>query len=160
MCSSDLRAAEPGLASLRVGDVVTYIRTDYVVEAVLSFDDDGQVTRLYRIADGNRVRWLALRAGDPDPVFLEEIAALEVAVDVNAPDQLTQSGIHFRLASRASTRVSLVGSLPRPPGDRAWFYDYAGAGRRRLFAIAWGDRSNGFLGESVDAGMFDILPGS
>ena len=49
---------------------------------------------------------------------------------------------------------------PKPPADRAWFYEYAGAGARRIFAVAWNDRTDAFEGEPVATGMIDILPGA
>jgi hypothetical protein len=155
-----LRSAEPGIHGLRPGDVVSHLKSDWLVEGVLSFDDDGRVTRLYRLADGATVRWLGARPGDGDPLLLEEVRDLGVPVDVNAPDQLLVDGAPYRLASRAQARVSLAGSGPRVPNERAWLYEYAGAGARRLFAVAWEGQTAAFAGEPIATSLLDILPGA
>lgn len=157
-----LAGAEPTLAELRPGDVVSHLRTDYLVEAGLAFDDDGRTTRLFRLADGARVRWLAVRpAGTTveDPLLLDEVGEAEVPVTVSAPDQLVVGGAPYRLASRASAKVTVVGTTPRPPGERAQLYEYRGVGTRRLLAAAWGDQQLAWAGEPVEPGLLEILPG-
>ena len=156
-----LAGAEPSIHTLRPGDVVSHLQTDYVVEGVLSLDDDGRITRLYRMADGGRVRWLGVKPGAEEPLFLDEVTGLEMGVEVSAPDQLTHAGAPYRLAARASARVNTSGSVgPNPPGARAFFYEYAGAGARRLFALASDGRTNAYEGEPVATGMIEILPGT
>ncbi len=153
---------ERTLETLRPGDVVSHLRTDYVVEGVISLDDEGRVTRLYRVADAGRVRWLAVRPGAGEPLLLDEVRDLgAMSMEVSAPDRLTHDGVPFRLATRASARVRLAGTLGAGrDGDRAWFYDYAGAGGKRLLAVAWSERTDAFLGESIGPNLLELLPGA
>jgi hypothetical protein len=72
----------------------------------------------------------------------------------------------YRLGGRAQVRVRLVGASGIagalgnvPPAERAWLYDYAGAGARRLLALAWGERTDAFAGAAVPASALDLLPG-
>src|SRR3954453_1872178 len=62
-----LRSADLNIHGLRPGDVVSHLRSDYLIEGVLTFDDDGQKTRLYRLADGAKIRWLGVRPGEGEP---------------------------------------------------------------------------------------------
>jgi hypothetical protein len=155
-------AEEPTLQTLRPGDVVSHLATDYLVEGVITLDDDGELTRIYRVADGARVRWLAVRPGDGEPLLLDEVRDLaSMSMEVSAPAELRHGGADYRLSARACARVRLVGTLGAGrAGDRAWLYDYAGLGPKRILALAWKERTDTFLGESVGASMLEILPGA
>ena len=154
-----LASAEPNLHALRPGDVVTHLTTDYVIEGVLTLDDDGRVTRLYKMADAGRIRWLGVRAGVDEPLFLDEVKGLPI--DGSAPDQLTWDGSPYRLSARASARVGLSGSIgERATAERVWLYDYAGVGTRRIVAVGWSDHSAAFAGEPVSRTLLEILPAS
>lgn len=170
-----LTAGEPSLAALRLGDIVSHLTTDYVVEGVVSLDDEGRITRLYRLADASQVRWLGVRPGVAEPLFLSEMPAFGVSLEASAPEQLSHGGAPYRLTTRASARVNQSGSgLPTTatatstvttaaavaPLERAWLYEYAGIGARRILAIAGRGRTDAFEGESVPIAMLDILPGT
>jgi hypothetical protein len=156
-----LRSEERTVHAMRPGDVVTYVDTDWLVEGVVDLDDDGRRTRLYRLADGAVVRWLAARAGADEPLLLDQVDDLgSLGMELNAPDRLVHGGVPYRLTNRASVRVRLAGAVgDGRGGDRAWFYDYAGPGTRRLLAVAWSARTDTLVGEAVASQMIDILPG-
>lgn len=164
-----LASAEPSLHSLRPGDVVCHLGTDYLVEGVLSLDDAGRVTRLYRIADGAAVRWLAVRPGTAPPLVLDEVRGLSLGGDLSAPDELVHSGTAYRLATRTSTHVDqsgILGAFGSGPGDRtsaperAWLYEYVASGARRLLALTWSGHAEAFAGEPVPARTLELLPGA
>lgn len=156
-----LASAEPSLHSLRPGDIVSHLGTDYLVEGVLSLDDAGCVTRLYRIADGAAVRWLAVRPGSAPPLVLEEVSGLSLGGDLSAPDELVHSGTAYRLANRSSARVDQNGAVGlRPTPEHAWLYEYVTSGARRLLALAWSGHAETFAGEPVPARTLELLPGA
>lgn len=157
-----LTAAEPSLASLRPGDVVSHLGVDYVVEGAATLDDDGKVTRLYRLADGASVRWLAVRAHVEEPLLLEAATGLlDGVVAAATPEQLLYRGTAYRLAARSLARAALAGQLGGLPiVDRAWVWEYAGAGAQRILAIGWGDRVEAFAGEPIAAHLLEVLPGA
>jgi hypothetical protein len=170
-----LGSAERTIHTLRPGDVVMHLGADWLVEGVLVLDDDGRTTRLYRLADGTEVRWLGVGPNDHEPLMLREVAALGPAglgawpqgrgglpteAEMGAPEQLTHDGVPYRLAARANGRVRRTGVVGDGRlGERAWLYDYAGAGSRRLLALAWSERTDAFAGERVPAAALDLLPG-
>ena len=156
-----LASAEPSLASLRPGDVVTHLGVDYIVEGAITLDDDGKVTRLYRIADAGRVRWLAVRPGVDEPLVLDVVSGLVESPAAQAtPEHLTHQGAPYRLAARAMARVGQTGQVGSiPTADRAWVCEYAGAGARRILALGWGERTDTFAGEPIARHMLEILPG-
>lgn len=153
-----LPPAERTIHTITNGDVVTYMDTDWLVEGVLTLDEDGRVTRLYKMIDGAKTRWLAARPGEDEPFLLDE--APELVIDPSGPDALTHAGIPYRLTARAVVQVIRSGSLGATrPGEKARLYEYTGAGSTRLVAVAGGERVDVYRGERVPATMIDILPG-
>lgn len=155
-----LPGASAPLLSLRPGDVVSHLGVDYLVEGVLSLDDDGKVTRLVRLADGARVRWLAVRPGLDELLLLEAVPALlEAGAGSSAPERLEHQGAPYRLSARALSRVARSGALGAlPEVERAWVWEYAGAGTLRLLALGWGDRLDAFAGSAVARSLIEVLP--
>ena len=155
-----LTSGERTIHNLQVSDIVTHLGSDFLVEGVLTLDDDGAVTRMYRMTDGAKVRWLVARPGDGNPLLLEEKA--ELAVDASGPEAISHGGVPYRLAARASVRVVRSGALASSrTTDRARLYEYASAGEARIIALAWPDteRADATIGERLSLGSFDILPG-
>lgn len=157
-----LAAAEPTLHSLRPGDVVSHLGVDYLVEGAVTLDEDGKVTRLYRMADGARVRWLAVRAGLDEPLVLEGVDGLLAHATAHAaPEQLLHRGTAYRLSARSLARAAQTGQVGTlPVTDRAWVWEYAGAGAQRILAVGWGDRMEALVGEPVAATLLEVLPGA
>jgi hypothetical protein len=153
--------------TLQPGDVVSYLGQDYIVDGVLTLNDDGQVTRLYRMADGAQVRWLGARPGDGGALYLEE--APELALDASGPDALIERERPYRLVARGGAQVTRAGALAsspsspsasteRPP-ERVRVYEYADAGTARVLALAWSDRVDAYRGEKLPPGALELLPG-
>jgi Domain of unknown function (DUF4178) len=149
---------ERTIHNLQPGDVVSHLGTDYLVEGVLTLNDDGRVTRLYRMADGGRVKWLAARPGDDRPLLLEEPGA--IAVEANGPESLLHRGLPYRLAARETAHAAAAGDVGRDRGaPRLNVFEYSGAGDARVLALAWTDRVEAFAGERIPAHLLEILPG-
>ena len=160
-----LPSGERTLHTIQVDDVVTHLATDYIVEGVVTLDEDGEVTRLYRMADGSTVRWLGARPGSDDPLLLEE--APELALDAAGPEELAHTGQTYRLVKRGAVKATHAGNIGAGrTADRARLYEYAGPGAARVIAVAWGAaapstdaRADAFRGERLSAASIDILPG-
>ncbi len=152
-----LTDGERTIHTVQPGDVVTTLGVDYLVEGALSLDDDGRVTRLYRLVDGGRTRWMAARPGDDHPYLLDES---DLAVEANGPESITFRGLPFRLAARESVVVAPLGSVGegRPPG-RIQLWLYVGGGAARVLALSWPARVEAFTGERLEPHFVDILPG-
>jgi len=153
-----LTDGERTIHTIQPGDVVTHLGTDWLVEGVLSLDDDGRWSRLYRLADGARVRWMAARPGDDHPLVLDE--APDLAIEANGPESIAWRGLPFRLAARESVVAAPLGSVGegRAPG-RAQLWQYVGGGASRILALAWPARVEAFAGERVEPHFVEILPG-
>jgi uncharacterized protein DUF4178 len=154
-----LSDGERTIHTMQPGDVVSHLDADYIVEGVLTLNDDGRVTRLYRLVDGSRERWLGARPGDESPLLLAEAA--DLTVEANGPESITHRGLPFRLAKRESAQCAAAGAVgPEREGGRAQLYEYVGAGAARIVALVWPGRVDAFAGERVARHVVEILPGA
>ena len=154
--------ATPRLAALRSplllrpGAVVALGPDDLVCEGVVSLDDDGRTTRLYRLVDGPRVRWLVVRPAAGTLLCEAVEGALEEASAHTAPDQVQHGGDAYRLAARAPVRVRSLGATSLSSGDeRGWLSEYAGPAGRALVVLSHGDRTHVLAGAALPPGLLD-----
>ena len=154
-----LSDGERTIHTLRPGDIVSHLGTDYLVEGVLSLSDDGRVTRLYRMIDGARVRWLGARPGDESPLVLDEPE--DLTIEANGPESLLHHGLPFRLAHRESVLCTALGAVGagRGGGGPAQLFEYAGGGAARVLAVVSAGRVDAFAGERVAPHFVELLPG-
>lgn len=155
-----LPPAERTIQTLQIGDVASYLHVDYLVEGVLTLDEDGRVTRLYRMTDGSKARWLGARPGDDGPLLIDE--APELVLDAAGADTLIFQGMPHRLTARGNAHVTRAGDLGSGRnGDRLRIYEYAGPGSERVLALVWtgGERMDVFRGERLSPNVVDLLPG-
>ncbi len=152
-----LEGGEHTLHSLAPGDVVSRDQ-DYVVEGLLTFEEDGRVTQLYRLVDGAIVRWMGARPSDSHPLWLE--GAGDLAIEINGPETVYYRGLPYRQSARRSVRVTSRGEVgPRRDG-RMEFWEYTGPGRARIWALAGPSEVESFAGEELEPFAIELLPAS
>jgi hypothetical protein len=148
--------AERSPTTIQVGDVVQHLGSDFLVEGVVTFSEDGRGARLYRLFDDGGERFLYAKAGGSDPLLL---APATVTVDGDPPESLQHAGGAYRQTARAQASAIRVGQLgTRKHGDRVRVFEYAGPGPARLLVVDWGDKLEAFAGERILASSLDILP--
>jgi Domain of unknown function (DUF4178) len=142
--------------TIQVGDVVQHLGSDFLVEGIVTFSEDGRGARLYRLFDDGGERFLYAKAGGSDPLLL---APTTVTVDGDPPESLQHAGGAYRQTARAQASAIRVGQLgTRKHGDRVRVFEYAGPGPARLLVVDWGDKLEAFAGERILASSLDILP--
>jgi hypothetical protein len=152
----ELDAGERTPSTLQVGDVVQHLGADYLIEGVLALSDDGAGTRLYRLVDGARERFLLAAPSEADPSLLE--AAPGFRVD-GTPSLVEHGGQSFQLLVRSSGAALRAGSVgERRVGQRVTLAEYA-AGAARLLVLHWNDATDAFVGERVPLHLLEFLPG-
>jgi hypothetical protein len=148
--------AERSPTTIQVGDVVQHLGSDFLVEGVVTFSEDGRGARLYRLFEDGGERFLYAKAGGSDPLLL---APTTVSVDGDPPESLQHAGGAYRQTARAQASAIRVGQLgTRKHGDRVRVFEYAGPGPARLLVVDWGDKLEAFAGERILASSLDILP--
>ena len=149
--------ADRSPTTMQVGDVVQHLGSDFVVEGIVTFSEDGHGARLYRMFDGGGERFLFAKPGGGDPLLL---APVVIAIDGDPPEALSHDGGAYRLNARMQGSAIRVGQLgARKPGDKARLFEYAGPGPARLLLVDWGERVEAFAGERVLTHALEILPG-
>jgi hypothetical protein len=142
--------------TIQVGDVGQHLGSDFLVEGIVTFSEDGRGARLYRLFDDGGERFLYAKAGGSDPLLL---APTTVTVDGDPPESLQHAGGAYRQTARAQASAIRVGQLgTRKHGDRVRVFEYAGPGPARLLVVDWGDKLEAFAGERILASSLDILP--
>jgi hypothetical protein len=141
---------------------VQHLGSDFLVEGVVTFSEDGRGARLYRLFDDGGERFLYAKAGGTDPLLLAPTA---LAADASAhdggepPETLQHQGGAYRQTARAQASAIRVGQLgARKHGDRVRIFEYAGPGPARLLVVDWGDKLEAFAGERVLGSALEILP--
>ena len=66
--------AERSPTTIQVGDVVQHLGSDFLVEGVVTFSEDGRGARLYRLFEDGGERFLYAKAGGADPLLLAPTA--------------------------------------------------------------------------------------
>jgi hypothetical protein len=145
--------------TIQVGDVVQHLGSDFLVEGVVTFSEDGRGARLYRLFDDDGERFLFAKAGAPDPLLLAPTTVAEDLGGGEPAETLQHAGGAYRQTARVRASAIRVGQLgSRKHGDRVGLFEYAGPGPARMLVIDWGDRLEAFAGERILASALEILP--
>jgi hypothetical protein len=155
-----LPPAERSPTTIQVGDVVQHLGSDFLVEGVVTFSEDGRGARLYRLFDDGGERFLYAKAGSADPMLLAPTSgALAPGTGDEPPESLQHAGFAYRQTARAQASAIRVGQLgARKHGDRVRVFEYSGPGPSRMLLVDWGDTLEAFAGERILASALEILP--
>jgi hypothetical protein len=159
------KAAKPGkppprrAEDVRVGDALLYMGSDFVVTGELTFDEEGQVLRLYALTDGGKERFLMIEPGQPGiRSLLDEAPGLEMPG--TPPETVPHHGASYRMRKRGVATASSQGEVPRLAPGKYEYYRYAAAGRQVLLALRREADTLMFAGEELMPGTLEILPGA
>ena len=158
---------ERGPEDLRAGDIIQYRSTDFLVEGIVHYDEDGHRWLVGRLVDGRDVRWLIVgmdRAGlglfrmteQIEPPFSGEYP----------PDAMRQKDTRFILEKRGNATARVigdVGGLGRGSAGsvvRCRWWRYEAAGSSCLLVEQWGSDFRALQGETVAPGELEMIPGS
>jgi hypothetical protein len=160
---------ERGLGDLRLGDVVQHQGRDYLVEGLLTYDEDGHDWTAGRLVDGDDERWLV--------VGMERIGAAalrlcevdrQVEMSGYPPEFLTVGGDRYKLDKRGTASVKATGDAAVVGGKdpaaggvlRCRWWRYEAPGERCMLVEQWGGEFRVLRGATVAASDLDLMPGS
>ncbi|HTM21340.1 MAG TPA: DUF4178 domain-containing protein [Kofleriaceae bacterium] len=163
---------ERGIDDLRVGDVVQYDSRDFLVEGLVSYDEDGHRWSASRIVDAADVRWVIVglgRAGTRASVRMVKVDP-DIELSGYPPEAIDAAGIRFALENRGTASAKLAGDLGDLPGkrtetnletiERCRWWRYEGPGTDTLVVEQWGGEYRALRGERVPDGVLELIPGS
>ena len=162
---------ERTVRDLRVDDVLTIDREDFIVEGMINYDEDGHRWTGARVADGSDVRWIFVgieRTGAGSMRLLVQDEATQIAG--YPPEVLVIGEVRYALDKRGAATCALSGELgplgalkkDRPDGhvERARWWLYSAPGDDTLLLEQWGSDYRVLRGKKVGEAMFDLIPGS
>jgi hypothetical protein len=151
--------------SLRKGDVVQYMGTDYTVDSTIRYEQDGLGWQEHLLGGGDRDRWLIVEEDDRVTIALVEViddpGGLPTSAIESRP-QVTFRGEPYRLQESGHARATRV--LPGSGTEqtvRCDYIDYERADGQVLSVEFWppNDREISH-GRKISGAALTILPGS
>jgi hypothetical protein len=161
---------ERGLADIRVGDVIQREATDYLVEGVIHYDEDGHRWRAARLVDGRDVAWLLVgqeRGGAVTIRLMREDTS--ITIDGYPPEQLSNDEHTFSQERRGTATTKISGDAGQLPGTdsttgetvlRCRWWRYETAGPATLIIEQWGSVYRVLVGQTLKPDDVELIPGS
>lgn len=145
------------VTNLQVGDIVSYLGADYMVEGRLDYNDEGWTWITYMLVDGPTVRWLSVEEDDQLEVSLWDEA--DVHISGKPPEFIEYEGERFRMVEWGDARVEQRGKTGRKAGLNMEYFEYEGPGDRYLSVERWGNEIEVSVGEDINPYGLELYPG-
>ncbi len=157
---------------LRPGDIIQYNARDYLVEGVVTYDEDGHRWSGGRLVDGRSTLWLIAgmeRLGSKTSLRML-IPDEDMEMSGYPPENIVAGKTRFELDTRGTALAKFsgdVGALPGKRGDpsydtvercRWWRYD--SAGDDTMIIEQWSGEYRVLRGHKVESMMIEMIPGS
>lgn len=155
----------------RVGDVLTMDGKDFLVEGVVSYDEDGHRWKAARLVDASDVLWMVVgleRAGTSPVRLLRADDETEIAG--YPPEALLIGTIRYALDKRGTATCKLAGDVGQLAGgkgtrpdnavERCRWWLYNAAGDDTLVLEQWGSDFRLLRGHKISPDTIDLIAGS
>jgi hypothetical protein len=158
---------ERTVKDVRVDDVVQHNGRDWLVEGVITYDEDGHTWRAARISDRELEQWMlvGIERGSGLTVRMLQVAkGLELAG--YPPETLEHETVSYKLAQRGTATATFNGAMlglpPVPEGGslRCRWWRYQAAGEKCLLVEQWGEQYRPLVGANVPAEDVEMLAAS
>jgi hypothetical protein len=168
--SSQNPLLERTIRDVRVDDVIQHGGTDYLVEGIIQYDEDGHTWRAARILDGGKVKWMMVGL-ERGPALTVRLLTAAADVDLTAypPDTLERADVTYKVAQKGTATVTTQGNVSDIPGTkglaagaalRCRWWRYSAAGEKALLIEQWGDSYRALVGETVPSDDVELLAAS
>lgn len=154
---------ERTIKDVRPNDIIQHAGRDYLVEGVVSYDEDGHSWKGARMADSGQVRWMivGLERGSALTVRLLDVAK-DVELSGYPPETLDVGGTSYKLAGRGTATATFAGDLeglatPEGGTARCRWWKYTAPGELSLVVEQWGEIYRTLRGETVRADDVELL---
>lgn len=145
--------------NMRLGDIVSYLGSDYMVEGHLQYDEDGWTWDTFMLKDGEDVKWLSVEWDDELEVVLwTEIEDIDVAP--HPPETIEYQAEVFTREESGGAKVTRKGQTRRRNDVHMEYFEYEGSNDRLISVEKWGSDIEVSLGQPINPYGLDIYPGS
>lgn len=152
---------ERTIKDVRPNDVVQHGGQDWLVEGVVTYDEDGHQWRGARMVDGANEAWLIVGL-DRTPALDARLYRIDPSVQVGGhpADTITLGETTFTLAKRGNASAATEGSMgafPATGGARGRWWRYTAAGGRSMLIEQWGDTFRALVGDAIPVEEIELL---
>jgi hypothetical protein len=153
-------APEHPVKRLKVGDVVSLVGTDFIVQGVLRFREGGFEWVEYKLADATDIRWLEVEDDDELWIALyKEVDDLRIT-GPRPPERLVYQGETYELEEQGYATMRKEGEVGRRALPECRYYDYEGPGDHVLSIEQWGENFEVSVGTRVSPYSVEVFPAS
>jgi hypothetical protein len=153
----EARAAAHPLTRLKVGDALSYVGQDFIVQGKLIFREGSFEWAEYKLADGSDIRWLEVEDDDDLYVTLyKEVDDLRID-SPEPPRDLQYLGEHYELEEKGYATMRKEGDVGRRDLPQCRYYDYEGSGDNMLSIEKWGENYEVSAGMTVSPHAIEIF---
>lgn len=149
------------ILDLKVGDVVSYNGTDFIVRNRHAYESHGFEWFSYQLVDSISGQKFWLDAEDDDAFEVALSHPAELPLSLPLPNQLQYQGRHYRLDEHGYAKVLIESEDSTPRYSQVEYWDYEDAQSERYLGIErWGDELEASLSESIEPYELTVLGGS
>lgn len=149
---------EDYLQRLKVGDVVGYEGSDFLVRGSLRFDEDGYTWAEHLISDGEAQHWLSVEDDEGISVVLwQRVGRGELDGEPGAPT-VRHDGSSYALQEQGEAAYVAEGTTGTAPDGTARYADYRGSEGRLLSCERFGQSWEVSVGHEVLPRTLDVYP--
>ncbi len=162
---------ERTVREMRINDILTIDGRDFLVEGMLSYDEDGHRWTAGRVVDNKDIRWLVIgieRAG----AGATRLMTLDEATQITGypPEAIVVGEVRFALDKRGAATCKFEGDVgalggmtkDRPDAhvERCRWWLYSAPGDDTLLVEQFGADYRVLRGKKIVDGTIELMPGS
>jgi len=158
---------ERGIRELLPGDVVSFENKDFLVEGVITYDEDGHSWNAARMLDDGKERWIMVGM-ERQPGLTSAVRVLDrdTSIEISGypPETLTANGESYRMSSRGNAGVSATGDVGIAGLGKSLlrirYWRFTAPGDKMIIVEQWGSDYRVVSGKAVPEHMFTVLQAS
>ena len=143
---------------LQVGDIVQYRTEDWVVEGILTYDDDGFDWVEYLLQEGDRICWLSVEEDDMIEVSVQQ-PVRDLYLQARPADEIRYQDVDYRLTDSGTATMKRVGNTLQRQAQTCRYFDFEGPNNKVLSVEDWDGDWEVTCGESISVKDLILLPG-
>ena len=158
--SKKLPPLEKNLFNLDIGDIVQHDGIDWFVEGKLIYNAGSYNWFEYLLRDDDNILWLSIEEDDYVEVSLLRESDLTINLSNGKPPKaITYQDTNYKQTDSGTATINRLGNTLNREGQSCKYFDYKGAGDRRLSVEIWDGEIEVTVGNKINPRMLNFLPG-
>jgi hypothetical protein len=153
------KTAEATVLDVRVGDVITYDTTDYVVRNRHVYESHGFEWLSYHLVDTISGQKLWIDAEDDDELEVAVSRSIRLELKLPMPEQIRYEGKVYHLDEHGYAKVLIESQDSTPRYSQVEYWDFCDQDEVHYLGVErWGDELEASLAEEIEPYELTILP--